>query len=166
MDVIRSILECLVGTSSSLEYNEITLATYNAEKEEHLAHDIVTILFTAEKPDNEIKAQLSSIMHTEGWTGRLAKRILNNLVTALNTGRAMGHTMKEAFDKASKAAEEFAEKHPVYTAVIVTVVAIGILVLLVPWVVEALGFAELGPVEGECEYIMPLKMWICGCDLD
>lgn len=31
----------------------------------------------------------------------------------------------------------------------VTLVAIGILVILVPWAVEALGFGELGPIEGK-----------------
>lgn len=56
--------------------------------------------------------------------------------------------MKEAFEKASFAAEEFTKEHPVIVGVVVTVVAVGILVLLVPWAVEALGFAELGPIEG------------------
>lgn len=61
----------------------------------------------------------------------------------------MGAAMKEAFDKATNAAKDFVGEHPVFAAAIVTVVAIGILVLLVPWVVEALGLGELGPVEGE-----------------
>ena len=56
--------------------------------------------------------------------------------------------MKEAFDKASAATEVFVNEHPVLVQAMVTVVAIGILALLVPWAVEALGFAELGPVEG------------------
>lgn len=45
-------------------------------------------------------------------------------------------------------AEKFVTEHPVLTEVLVTVVAIGILTVLVPWAFEALGFAELCPVEG------------------
>ncbi len=56
--------------------------------------------------------------------------------------------MKEAFDKASTTADQFIKEHPALVEVVITVVAIGILALLVPWAVEALGFAELGPVEG------------------
>ena len=61
----------------------------------------------------------------------------------------MGNAMKKAFDKASSAAKEFAQKHPVYTAAIITIIAIGMLVVITPWVVEALGFGELGPIEGQ-----------------
>lgn len=155
MDVLRSIFECIVGNPSSEPCPAGYFTTSSIEKEEQLAYDIVEILLNAEKPDNKIRQQLAGVVHTEGWYESLAKRILNHLVDALNSGKAMGHTMKKAFDRATKAAEEFVEKHPVYTAVIVTVVAIGILVLLVPWVVEALGFAELGPVEGEsCAALM------------
>jgi hypothetical protein len=57
--------------------------------------------------------------------------------------------LKEASDKAYAAAAEFVHEHPVLTAALVTIVAIGILVLLAPWAVEALGFGELGPVEGK-----------------
>lgn len=57
--------------------------------------------------------------------------------------------MKEAFEKASAAAESFVHEHPVLTAVIVTIVAIGILEMLMPWAIAALGFGEAGPVEGK-----------------
>ena len=57
--------------------------------------------------------------------------------------------MKEAFDKASAAAAEFVHEHPVFVAAVATIVAIGILVILVPWAVEALGFGATGPIEGE-----------------
>ncbi|KAH9205772.1 hypothetical protein DL95DRAFT_397352 [Leptodontidium sp. 2 PMI_412] len=60
----------------------------------------------------------------------------------------MGSTMKEAFDRASGVAEEFAREHPVLVGVMVTLVALGILALVMPWVIEALGFGALGPVEG------------------
>jgi hypothetical protein len=57
--------------------------------------------------------------------------------------------MKEACDGATTAALEFVHKHPVLTAAMGTVIAIGILAILAPWAVEALGFGEFGPVEGK-----------------
>ncbi|KFY04391.1 hypothetical protein V491_09368 [Pseudogymnoascus sp. VKM F-3775] len=56
----------------------------------------------------------------------------------------MGATMTEAFEKAVSEASGLAHEHPYFCALI----AVGILAILMPWVLEALGFAELGPVEG------------------
>lgn len=64
--------------------------------------------------------------------------------------------MAEAYQKASEAVNatvEFAGKHPLWTAAVVAIVAFGILVLLAPYLLEALGFAELGPVEGEYTFL-------------
>lgn len=58
--------------------------------------------------------------------------------------------MKDAFDKAVDKAVGFARDHPVWCAVI----ALGILVLLLPWALEALGFAETGPIAGEDSSLM------------
>lgn len=60
--------------------------------------------------------------------------------------------MQVAYEKAceeAKAIEGFAAEHPVATAVFCTVVALGVLVEVAPYVLGVLGFAELGPVEGE-----------------
>ena len=51
-----------------------------------------------------------------------------------------------AFGRASAAAAEFVKEHPM-----LTVVAIGMLAILTPWVVEQLGFTVLGPVK--CGYL-------------
>lgn len=61
----------------------------------------------------------------------------------------MGGPMKEAFDKATAAASDFVHEHPTLVAGLAILVAIGILVILVPWAVRALGFAERGPLEGK-----------------
>ncbi|KIW95157.1 uncharacterized protein Z519_03741 [Cladophialophora bantiana CBS 173.52] len=60
----------------------------------------------------------------------------------------MAGAIKKAYDKAYDIASEFTRDHPVLAAAILTLVAIGILVYLAPWVIEALGFGELGPIEG------------------
>jgi hypothetical protein len=64
--------------------------------------------------------------------------------------------LKEAFDKATEAAVIFAREYPVY----VTAIALGILVILFPWMIEALGFGFEGPIEGtlgissNCSYVI------------
>lgn len=63
----------------------------------------------------------------------------------------MNGAMKEAYDKACDAAkviEGFAAEHPIATAVFCTVIALGVSVVLIPYLIEALGFSALGPVEG------------------
>ena len=59
----------------------------------------------------------------------------------------MNQAMKDAYDKAAQVVEGvwgFVKEHPVFFAL----VALGILVILMPWAIEVLGFGELGPVEG------------------
>jgi hypothetical protein len=68
----------------------------------------------------------------------------------LSEGIQMGQAMQEAFDMAVNEATELAHDHPIFC----TVLALGILAMLMPWVIEALGFAELGPVEGETSRLM------------
>ena len=124
--------------------------TSSIEKDEQIATDIVQILFTADKNSPAFRNQVKDMVQTQNWTENLAKCILDRLVNALNAGAAMGEAMKKSFDRASEEADKFVRQHPVFAAAIVTIVAIGVLVLLLPWVVEALGFGELGPVEGGC----------------
>ena len=59
----------------------------------------------------------------------------------------LGAAVRDAYHKAWQTANEiagFVIQHPVKC----TVIALGVLVIIAPWVIEALGFAELGPVEG------------------
>lgn len=157
MDIFKAIANCLTGYEEPYHSPVITESKHTyassaaAEQEDHLASEILNILFTAEKSGQEINARLKQTVHTTGWTESLAKKILDGLVAALESGAVMGGAMKDAFDRASEGAEKFVHKHPVFTAVVVTVVAIGILALLAPWVVEALGFGEFGPVPGRLD---------------
>ena len=161
MSFLKAIRECLTGQDES-EYpktnNEKTEVgwTCNNEKNppprqttEELAASILSTLFAAEKSGHDLDRRLQDIVRSCGWYEGLAKRVLDGVVAAVKAGAAMGGAMKEAFDKATAAASDFVHEHPVFTAAVAVVVAIGILVLLAPWAVEALGFGELGPVEGE-----------------
>ena len=61
--------------------------------------------------------------------------------------------MSDAIDRAESTAWEFTKEHPVYAALIAagTIIALGVLAMLTPWVLEALGFEALGPRAGESD---------------
>jgi hypothetical protein len=85
------------------------------------------------------------------WYQRLALAVLDAIRAALKDGSPFREAMRGAYDRASEAAKgiaDFAHQHPLYTTTICAVVALGILVILAPYVIEALGFGALGPVEG------------------
>jgi hypothetical protein len=109
-----------------------------------LASDILSTLYAANKNDEHLAQSLQDIVHETGWYESLAVTVLNGLENALKAGAPMGEAVNDAFQKSTAAATEFAKEHPVFC----TVVALGILVLLAPWAIEALGFGELGPIEG------------------
>lgn len=122
---------------------------------EEAASRIVNALFEANKDDYSLIAliaHIDSIAHQAGgWSEWLANMIRQGIEGALQVGKEMNAAMAAAYAKACEAArvfEHFAEDHPLATAVFVTLIAIGVLVILAPYVVEMLGFAELGPLEG------------------
>ena len=64
----------------------------------------------------------------------------------------MGPAMKAAYEKAVTAVnkvKEWADAHPEMTAVIITLIALGVLALMMPWLMAYLGFAEEGIIEGK-----------------
>lgn len=126
---------------------------------EETAETIIEILLGAEKPGALLSAQLEDAVSVNGWSEWLAQNILKKLEAVLKDGREkMGPAMAEAYDQACKAAEitfsdkfEYVKEHPIEIAasVMLSVVAFGVLVRLMPMVLELLGFSELGPVTGE-----------------
>ncbi|KAI1857103.1 hypothetical protein JX265_011304 [Neoarthrinium moseri] len=113
---------------------------------------VVNILRSADERGFTLSKQIDDAIGVEGWTEWVAERVLEVIEGVLKEGREkMAQAMVEAYDKASEAANavfHFAKDHPVITAVLLTIIAIGVLTILAPVIVEALGFAELGPVEG------------------
>ncbi|KUJ19820.1 uncharacterized protein LY89DRAFT_580200 [Mollisia scopiformis] len=153
MEFINSILECLGASSheatlrvTSNAHTRLEQPPYkNDPAEEELAARILNTLFTSEKSGDALAFQLQSHFSTSSWTESLARRILDGIVAALASGQVLVGAMQETYDKVQVVAEDFVKEHPILTEVILTVIAIGILALLVPWAVEALGFGELGP---------------------
>ncbi|KAL5319685.1 hypothetical protein ACEPPN_012741 [Leptodophora sp. 'Broadleaf-Isolate-01'] len=162
MDILTALKQCITGTdsnSNALASTSTSNLTPNPEIKlplqptsptpSELTTALLHTLLTSEKKSlYSLRTHLSTQIGAENWSTSLAQHLLDGLIHALNTSAAMGSTMKEAFDRASGVAEEFAREHPVLVGVMVTLVALGILALVMPWVIEALGFGALGPVEG------------------
>ncbi|KAH8815667.1 hypothetical protein F5884DRAFT_187657 [Xylogone sp. PMI_703] len=113
---------------------------------EDIADDIIKILFTSEKAGKNLERQVNSRIHAEGWTENLARKILERLEEVIKKGAPMGQAMKEAAEKATTVAEDFIKEHKLLVEVLGAFVAVGVLALLLPWVLEVLGFGELGPI--------------------
>ncbi|GME54599.1 hypothetical protein C8Q74DRAFT_726388 [Neofusicoccum parvum] len=139
MDHLGSIKACFLCRDEHPTHSKL-------DTDDAVAQDFVDTLLTAERKDKDLEEKLDSVVGTSGWNWKegFAKAVLNKLEQAIKIGAQMSGTMKEALEKATGAASEFARDHPVYF----TLIALGVLVILTPWVIEALGFGELGPIEG------------------
>jgi hypothetical protein len=149
--LLKVVLECLTGQLGDENADSMEGKTNSAimdgkakRTSQEVAAGVLDAMFSAEKKGRELENTLDDIVRETGWTENIATAVLNGLEAALKKGIPMGQAMTEAFSKATSAALEFAKEHPVYC----TIIALGILVMLAPWAVEALGFGELGPIEG------------------
>jgi hypothetical protein len=127
---------------------------------ESLAADILNTLYAADTNDENLAQRLEDVVHTTGWYHQLAVAVFTGMENALRAEAPMGQAMKDAYEKASQVVADvlqFAKEHPVFC----TLVAVGILVILAPWAIEWVGFAEEGPVAGMCVYVQGDTMLIC-----
>jgi hypothetical protein len=117
---------------------------------EAIAAETLSILLTANTIGEQLYKRLQDILRmAPGSYESLASHVVKSLEDALREKRPIGQVMKSAYEIAAQAASnvwQFAKDHPVFC----TVVALGILVILMPWLIEALGFGQLGPIEGIC----------------
>jgi hypothetical protein len=112
--------------------------------DQEVADNVLYLLFNASESNAGLRLDIQSAVSTSGWKESLAERILKGTQNALESGVPMGEAMAAAFKRSVQEAVGFVKEHPVYF----TVIALGVLVVLAPWILEVLGFAELGPVEG------------------
>lgn len=153
--ILRTLLPCTPYTKRSHDQDHSytdektsLLSTPSVRPTSEVASDVVAVLLRAPRPCVTLRADLDSIIGTYGWTQSLAEYVLARLCSALQAAHDnLGPAVREAYQlswEAAKSIEGFVVEHPVF----VTVVALGVLVIIAPWVLEALGFAALGPAEG------------------
>jgi len=117
-----------------------------------VADEIVAKLFAARNNDAILEADLQFTIHTCGWYYGLAAAVLAALENTIRLGNEMGPAMKSAYEKAIAGVsrvDEWATDHPEMAAVLVTLIALGVLAIMTPWLMVWLGFAEEGIVEGK-----------------
>ncbi len=162
-DIISAIFPCVIRRKPWLSDSEKSALLLNNEKIAHLtceeaADQIVNVLFEAKDGGSTLIAQIDGIAHQAGgWSEWLAEQIRKGIEEALMAGKEMDTVLAAAYEKACEAAtvfEHFEKDHPIATAIFVTVIAIGVLVIVAPYVIEILGFGELGPIEGQLTSIL------------
>ncbi|KAK1829432.1 hypothetical protein QBC39DRAFT_263136 [Podospora conica] len=125
-----------------------------------LAAELLALLIRADKPGKALIQRLHDTATTQGrsWSEWLAERVLHGLEETLKgSHEKWGDALADAYARAVAAVEEkfaelweYAKEHPkeVAAGVVLTLVAIAVLALLTPWVLELLGFAAEGPLAG------------------
>ena len=151
-DLLNLIAACFCGHNreQNEEYEKHLLIHGNFSNNEMdcvtnaIAADFLTVLFETENCDENLKDKFNKLVGTTGWTEKLAVAILSGLINAIEKGIPMGKAATEALGRSMKDALQWAKEHP--GIVLCTIIALGILVIMTPWVIEALGFAARGPV--------------------
>lgn len=128
--------------------------SYPRSAHEETAAAILDVLISAEKPSRNVNVEVQNIVaQAGGWTEYLAVTVLKALQKTLeDTSIMLKGVLKEAYDKGREAAKrlaEFAHDHPLYTAAICVAIALGVLIILSPCIIHALGFGILGPEAGK-----------------
>ncbi|KAJ5560240.1 hypothetical protein N7513_002639 [Penicillium frequentans] len=132
------IRDCIFGTLA-----DDPLPPADGRSPESIASEIVTRILNADSVES-LRKQLKEEVSIDSWSEAIAKAILAGLENAINAGTEMAKAAADAAAKSKDAAIDFVIDHPVYA----TLIALGILALLMPWALEILGFGELGPIEG------------------
>lgn len=137
----------MCGLTAERVENTLNLGDIN------MVNEVIEMIQTSEKWDPALRSRIEDMFDELGWTDDIAKAILFKLLQIIQHGQKdIGTGLRDAIEFTSSIVNEFfefAKDHPEATAVFCTLVAIGVLVFVAPWVIEAVGFGELGPIEGK-----------------
>ena len=144
------LLQCLGHRPSTTRAVQLS---DNEDDATHTANTFINTIFLAEKTGSELRQSLANIIDTNSWRQvtwreKFARTVFEAMQKGIETARPMSAAFRESYEKVEgvvNGIEGFVKEHPILCALI----ALGILVLLAPWVIEALGFAEGGILEGE-----------------
>ena len=164
LDLKKDMKSLILTNFDSMNYDP------SIEKPDKVAADILSALMKVEKPGRDLDTTIQNIVNKAGgwhqqivardvftqaggWRERIAVAVVAALVKALkDTNTLMHQAMAEAYQKASDAAaaiSDWAKEHPLYATALVLVIALGILIILTPYIIHALGFGIEGVVEGK-----------------
>lgn len=114
----------------------------------HVADQVITSLYHATSTQT-LEYDLQQIVNASGWCNEsIAEAILRALEIGVETGKKMNQTLAEAYQKSRVAYEKAVLEHPYLATMTTTVVCLGILYLLWPAMLAALGFGEEGVIAG------------------
>ncbi|KAH8697844.1 hypothetical protein BGW36DRAFT_397476 [Talaromyces proteolyticus] len=157
MDLLFTVLECIrgppaeSGAEAELKRKSCGLST-SYRRPEDVAEEVIHIIMTTEKRGSALQSRIQGTVDTEGWTEGIAKAILDKLRQIIENGQSdMGAVLQEIINFTSQIVEDFfqfARDHPVAITIFCTLIALGVLFLIAPWIIEALGFSASGPIEG------------------
>ncbi|KAH6618496.1 hypothetical protein C7974DRAFT_31173 [Boeremia exigua] len=150
--LITALIDCITGVAAEdkprPDEKQALVRSLHIRPLDEVANKVVNALLRAEKAGAALKDELNSIVGPYGWKEYLAERVLEMLGIALQGAHdKLGPVIRDAYQQAWNVANEiegFVIQHPVMC----TIIALGVLTVIAPWVIEALGFAELGPLEG------------------
>lgn len=116
------------------------------ERAMEIAHDVVDLLYEADKDWVRVRQSLRGILLANSWKLHLSWVIFASLREAIEDERPMGSTLQSTYTKmfvATQGIENIANDESMQRAVI----ALGILVSIIPWKLETLGFTRQGFVK-------------------
>lgn len=150
MDLLKTIVDCIAGRAEYSDGCDSDFAAFSRPKRalsvQDTANEILNTIFNADRNDRNPEHTTLGIVIECGFSWLdVAEAVFNGLAKALEQNAPMGTAVKDAFDKAVREATGFVQEHPF----ICTIIAIGILVIIAPWVLETLGFGAEGPIAGD-----------------
>ena len=119
--------------------------------------EAVKALISAFQKHEKIGHELRTTVHEieiscGGWTEYIAQKLIETVQDIVKDGGILLGVLDASYKKAEAAmegVEGFVKDHPVWAAAIAAVIALGICYLLMPWVLEAVGFEQIGPRAGK-----------------
>jgi hypothetical protein len=134
------------GVKSSIDET----AKSTDETKDDATNTFVEILYTIKEGVEKLKEKLGGVLGTVGdWMEEAGEPVVRVFEPAVRQGRRMTLAVQGAYDRVCEVAKDvglFIRDHPFFC----TLVVLGILALLTPLIIEALGFAATGPVAGKC----------------
>lgn len=118
------------------------------ENVEGVAIQIVDTLYDGENHSTKVKPALRGIFLANSWKPNLAQATFLSLQKEIKAGRPMGGALQEIYENVARETDSTKESVSARSEHC-AITTLGILVLISPWKIEALGFSEREVLEGK-----------------